>query len=323
MTQAGEEFRDAGRLRLPAEVLLPLTRLSAWRSTAAVLGTVLALTVVITVAVLTWTPWTVIPAVFLVGALQHGLFILAHDAAHFRLYPGRGLNDLVGRVLGMAGGISMRTYRVIHRLHHNHLYGPQDPDVALHGGYPRGRLYLWRKLARDLCGLTAWKNYAYFFGHPAIDARSGLGSRPLDDTSPALRRQARVDRWWVAGAQLALLGGAAIGGYLIQYLLLWVLPALTVLQALLRLRAICEHGAVDAIDTPLKSARTNLAVWPWRLALFPHHVNYHLAHHLYPSVPHYRLPQLHAALAAHGMLQDAEVRPVRATLRRVFADQRR
>ena len=28
--------------------------------------------------------------------------------------------------------VSMCTYRVIHRLHHNHLYGPQDPDIALH-----------------------------------------------------------------------------------------------------------------------------------------------------------------------------------------------
>jgi hypothetical protein len=33
----------------------------------------------------------------------------------------------------------MCTYRVIHRLHHNNLYGELDPDTALHGGYPRGR----------------------------------------------------------------------------------------------------------------------------------------------------------------------------------------
>lgn len=321
MDAGGEEFRDGdGRRRLPAALLASLTHLSAARSTLAVLQTVSALTAVIAVAALTWSPWTVVPAVLVIGVLQHGLFILAHDAAHFRLYASRGLNDLVGRALGGAGGISMRTYRVIHRLHHNHLYGPQDPDVALHGGYPRGRGYLLRKLAKDLCGLTAWKNYAYFFGHPALDARGGVSSRPLDDTSPALRQQARRDRWWVAGTQAAMLGAATAGGFLEVYLLLWILPALTVLQALLRLRAVCEHGAVDALDTPFKSARTTVAAWPWRWVLFPHHVNYHLAHHLYPAVPHYRLPRLHAALAAHGMLADAEVRPLASTLRRVFAE---
>jgi fatty acid desaturase len=56
-----------------------------------------------------------------------------------------------------------------------------------------------------------------------------------------------------------------------------------------------------------------------RLALFPHHVNYHIEHHLFPAVPHYRLPQLHAELAARGVLRAAEVRRPVQTWRRVFA----
>ena len=88
---------------------------------------------------------------------------------------------------------------VTHRLHHNHLYGAEDPDTAIHGGYPRGRRYLLRKLAQDLLGLNAWKTYAYFFGAPAINADTQRGVRPLDDTSPALRAAARQDRWLVVG----------------------------------------------------------------------------------------------------------------------------
>ena len=41
----------------------------------------------------------------------------------------------------------MCTYRVIHRLHHNNLYGELDPDTALHGGYPRGKAYLVEEAA--------------------------------------------------------------------------------------------------------------------------------------------------------------------------------
>jgi fatty acid desaturase len=54
----------------------------------------------------------------------------------------------------------------------------------------------------------------------------------------------------------------------------------------------------------------------------PHHVNYHIEHHLYPAVPHYNLPRLHAALEQHGILEGAEVRRFGETLPRIFAQPR-
>jgi len=54
--------------------------------------------------------------------------------------------------------------------------------------------------------------------------------------------------------------------------------------------------------------------------LFPHHVNYHVEHHLYPAVPHYRLKQLHRVLASRGLLDGAEVRVIGTTMRMIFAD---
>jgi fatty acid desaturase len=57
-----------------------------------------------------------------------------------------------------------------------------------------------------------------------------------------------------------------------------------------------------------------------RFFLFPHHVGYHIEHHLYPAVPHYHLPALHAALMAHGILEGAEVRAIGETLPRIFGE---
>jgi len=314
--------RDARRL-LPPELLAELTRLSPWRSLAAIGLTASLLALAIGGALTHFTWWVVIPAVVLIGLQQHAMFVLAHEAAHYRLFETRWLNDVVGRLIGTAGGISMMSYRVIHRLHHNALYSDVDPDIALHGGYPRGKAYLLRKLAKDLAGLTAFKTYAYFFGNPAINSSTQTALRPLDDTSEALRRAARRDRWGVVafhvGAPLVFLlaGGPEAFG---KYLLLWALPLVTVIQPLLRLRAICEHGAVPDLSSPLTAARTNLAGPVARLLLFPHHVNYHVEHHLFPAVPHYNLPRLHAELAARGALAAAEVRPLRDTFRRVFAE---
>ena len=314
----GEEFRDDIRKKLPAGVLAPLTRLDPLRSTLAVAQTFGLLALVIGLAVAFWSWWAAAIAVVLIGPLQHALFVLAHDGAHYRLYETRWLNDAVGRLCGTIASVSMCTYRVIHRLHHNHLYGPQDPDIALHGGYPRGKAYLAKKLAKDLAGLTAFKTYSYFFGAPALNAATNVAQRPLDDTSERLRAR-RARRWTVLGFHVPPAAAFAAGwGW--QYFVLWMLPLATVLQAILRLRAICEHGAVTDYGSPLTAARTNLVPSWLRYFLFPHHVNYHVEHHLYPAVPHYNLPLLHAALEAHGILDGAEIRRLPETLARVFAD---
>ncbi len=320
---AGEEFRDDVRKKLPAHVLRPLTQLSPLRSTMAIVQTFVLIALVLGFAIAFWSVWAALIAIVLIGPLQHALFILAHDAAHYRLYQTRWLNDLVGRFCGMLGGVSMCTYRVIHRLHHNHLYQAQDPDIALHGGYPRGKSYLLKKLARDLLGLTAWKNYAYFFGNPAINTDTQLAERPLHDTSLALKQQARSDRWMVAGFHGLAPIVAFASGWGWQYVVLWMIPLATLLQAILRLRAICEHGAVTDYSSPLTAARTNLANGWQRLLIFPHHVNYHLAHHLYPAVPHYHLPALHRALREHGILDNAEVRRFADTWPIIFAERQR
>jgi fatty acid desaturase len=337
MPAHGEEFRDD--LRPLADALAPARRAGAGNAAArgVLSSTELAIaqtfgTIALVVAFGWWmwpSPWVAL-SVIVIGIQQHGLFILAHESAHYRLFKSRALNDAVGRAIGMASGISMCTYRVIHRLHHNNLYTDEDPDTAIHGGYPRGVAYLWKKLALDLAGVNAWKTFAYFFGAPALNTVTHRAARPLDDTSPALRASARRDRWLVLAVQSgAPLIAWALGGLhaLLLYAVLWLLPLLTVLQPILRLRAVAEHGAVTDLSSPLTAARCNrtfgsLGNWLARALIFPHHVNYHLEHHLYPAVPHYHLPALHRLLRNKGVLAGAEVRDVGATMRMVFAPRR-
>jgi fatty acid desaturase len=175
--------------------------------------------------------------------------------------------------------------------------------------------------------LNAWKTFAYFFGAPALNDQTQRAARPLDDTSSQLRRAARIDRWFVVAFQLlAPLACFAFAGWrgLAQYAAFWLVPMLTVLQPILRLRAICEHGATTDFSSPLTAARSNRTGGSalnliGRALLFPHHVNYHLEHHLYPAVPHYHLPRLHRLLAEKGALDGAEVRDLGETFGLIFA----
>jgi fatty acid desaturase len=318
----GEEFKDDYRKALPKEAVQRLTRRSPWRATAAVLHDFAVLALAVAVGLYFWpNPIVLLICIVVIGTRQHALFVIAHDAAHYLLYQNRLLNEIVGRACAMLQGLSMCTYRVIHRMHHNNLYGELDPDTALHGGYPRGKAYLVKKLLKDLSGLTAWKTYAYFLGGaPGLNTATNVALRPLDDTSDKLRSDALHDRNAVITFHVMALILFTATGYLLYYLVLWVLPLVTVVQAILRLRAIAEHGATTDFSSPLTAARTNLAAAWLEWLIFPHHVNYHIEHHLYASVPHYHLPQLHREMAARGILNDAEVVPFRLTLGKIFSE---
>jgi fatty acid desaturase len=318
----GEEFKDDYREALPREVVVRLAQRSAWRATLAVVEDFAVIAVALAAALAYWpNPLVVLLAILVIGTRQHALFVIAHDAAHYLLFPNRKVNDAVGRFCATVQGLSMCTYRVIHRLHHNNLYGELDPDTALHGGYPRGRRYLVKKLLKDLTGLTAWKTYAYFLGGaPALNTATNVAMRPLDDTSAKLRAEAKHDRNVVVIFHIALIGLFAYTGHLLEYLVLWIVPLVTVVQAILRLRAIAEHGATSDFSSPLTAARTNVGPGWLRWLIFPHNVNYHIEHHLYASVPQYHLPELHREMARRGMLRGAEVLAFSGTLKKIFAD---
>jgi len=319
----GNEFRnDSRKVRpLPAAIVKELTKLNPVKSALAIAETIGVISLCIAFSLYFWNLWVIIPSILLIATRQQACFVLAHDAAHYRLFENRWLNDLIGRCVASPVGISMCSYRVLHRLHHNHLYETQDPDIPLHGGYPRGTSYLVKKLLKDLTGGTALKTFAYFFGKQSVDTQHADGTKqshnPLDDTSPALKLAADKDRWTIVVFHIAAPVCAYYSGFLLEYLVLWILPLLTFLQPILRFRAICEHGGVTSTNSPLKASRTNLGPAWIRFLLFPHNVNYHIEHHLYPSIPHYNLPRCHYELNKVGALADAEVRDIRATTRLV------
>ena len=322
ISETADAFRARARRGLSSDEVRRLSVLSPLRSTLSLLHTWGFIGALVVIACRWSHPLIVTLAVVCLAVQQHALAILTHQSAHYRMYKARWLNDLVGKICGAPLGVSMLTYRIIHRIHHNHLYSVIDPDLALMAGYPRGRAYLAKKLVKDLVGLTTIKNYLYFFGRqaPSDHETPRGGPSPLDDTSDALRSAARRERTIVVAINVVFVACLVWTGAWKSYLLLWALPAATIFQVLLRLRAVCEHGAPrDTSGDPLRSARTTIASPLARWLVFPHNMQFHIEHHLYPSVPHYRLPECHKRLEATGILENADVLPSLAlTLRKVF-----
>ncbi|MGH9422576.1 MAG: fatty acid desaturase family protein, partial [Thermoanaerobaculia bacterium] len=97
---------------------------------------------------------------------------------------------------------------------------------------------------------------------------------------------------------------ATATGTLPVYLLLWIVPNFTLNLALYRVRGGAEHCALapnelrytrDTLD-PLLTTRTVVANPFMKAFAVPHNVSYHLEHHLFPSVPFFRLQALHERL---------------------------
>src|SRR5919108_212309 len=83
----------------------------------------------------------------------------------------------------------------------------------------------------------------------------------------------------------------------LYYGLLWVLPIFTSFSFFMILRQIVQHG--NGGRGWLTNTRVFFVNRLINFAVFPIGQDYHLPHHLFASVPHYRLRKLHETLLAY------------------------
>lgn len=245
-------------------------------------------------ALVAWLPHplTWLLAVMLIGSRQLGILILMHDAAHGMLARTPRLNEWLGQWLCAYPMLAdTAVYRRYHLQHHARTMQPDDPDLVLTGHYPIARSSLRRKLWRDLSGQTG-------FAQRRDQWRAALGPEDARFVARLSNLRRRLGPQLAANA--VLFGILAASGHWTFWFTLWLLPALTWQQFVLRVRNIAEHAAVPDRDDPFRNARTTHAGLLARTFIAPYWVNYHLEHHLLMWVPCYRLPLLRRYLIANG-----------------------
>jgi fatty acid desaturase len=244
--------------------------------------------------------WVARPVVYpvvlvFIATRQHALMVLGHDASHYTLIHPRWLNDLVAELcIFWPTFMSVGVFRFFHRDHHRYLATEKDgnrelwrthtPDGELRPEwrYPKTRTALLRLLFVKLLGgrgiLWVIKGTLSMFARPEF----------------------RFDSWLFVTARTAfyVAAGAAIWrlGLGRQFLLYWLMPFCTWQIVCQYVRVICEHSAVPAAEPPYHLTRTTLTRTWERWLFLPHHIGFHHEHHSYPSVPFYRLPELHVLM---------------------------
>jgi len=171
----------------------------------------------------------------------------------------------------------VQAYRDEHRQHHLNLWDPTgDPKVS--------RL-VWLGLVKPDS-----RRVPFLWKHVVLPLT--LHYSPRNVVAAARSSTKRVGRLTLVGtvAALAILTGAER-----EVALYWIVPYVSTFQVLRYWAEMAEHSGLES-DRPWTATRSWTAAWPMRWLIAPHSDHWHLAHHLYSKVPHYRLGKAHQIL---------------------------
>jgi fatty acid desaturase len=274
-------LRDIPRL-LSKEEIRSLSQIDSVKFTAAALLEFGLIAAAVWISETWWNPLTYLLAVIVVGSRINGLGGLMHDAAHYRGYTNRKLNDFVGEILALPTSASMAGYRNSHFAHHRELNSENDPDWQRNAGlkefeFPASPSSVLMHIMQYLSGLKIGTALAGF--HKNKETR---------DIAAAV---ARARLFFFA----ALLVSSIVLGFWKLMLLYWIVPLMTVFLGIRYIRNVAEHYAVEH-ENVLNESRTVVAPLWERWLIAPWGLNYHLEHHLFPGVPCFRLAELHQML---------------------------
>lgn len=233
--------------------------------------------------------WGALAGVLVWGVAQHAMLNVVHEASHYSLSRRRKLNDFIGNILfAVPIGLTVQRYRAVHEDHHKQLATDGDPS-----GFLIDPAVTNRQMLKSLLFLLA--------GRVVFDLIAGLrGQKNKKDATVAADRARLL---MLIGFHVPLFCALLYFGYW-QMHVVWVMTAATFTPFLDGVRTIAEHRFGDEHDGHTRSHHTNAVV----SAIFAPFFQYHWEHHLFPSIPHSKLPRFHQTLID---LDIAPARPVR------------
>ncbi|MCG8312205.1 MAG: fatty acid desaturase family protein [Pseudomonadales bacterium] len=240
-----------------------------------------------------------------IGARQHALLVLMHEAAHNRLCKHRELNEWWARVtVALPLFLSFKQYREAHLKHHRYLLTDEDPDFIAQQKeadyhFPKTKGQFLLLFLRDISGLGVYRmitSLLYFNNHASQNSELTTDKQTITQLVP----------WFELVFFCVLISGLSYFNLWFEYLLYWIIPSITWLKWVLYLRAVGEHyGLKPSAEGSLGLSRTTIVNnWISKLFISPHDVNYHAEHHLFPGVPYYNLSRLHKALKKNARYQN-------------------
>ena len=282
------EARAAWQVRPPAGLvdagtLRGLNARSDAAGAAQTLGHAAALALSGAAIVLAPAWWLTLPAMVVHGIFLVALFAPLHETVHRTVFRKRWPNLVLAQVAGFVLLIPPVWFRHFHLAHHRHTQDPaHDPELAR----PKPATlagYIWH-----LSGLPMWWRLGLTLWSLGRGDTAGMAYLP-DHARAGVVANAR---WQLAGYAAIALGALAARSWL--PVTLWLGP-LVLGQPFLRAYLLAERTGCARVPDLTRNTRTTLASGLLRRLAW--NMPFHAEHHLYPSVPFHRLPDLHRLVA--------------------------
>lgn len=201
------------------------------------------------------------------GLLTYWMFSVVHDSSHRAISSNKWLNDGMGTVglLFMFPYAPMPVLRWLHMQHHRFTNANNDPDEFTH----RGARW-WAPLRWSF--FDAYYIYYFFrYGGEFVTKFAKTFALYLGIVIPAA-------------------AAAIYFGYGLELLVLWFIPTRIALFLIDIVFVVLPHhpAMVTQEENPYMATTMRMG-WEWLLTPLMVYQNYHLIHHLYPTIPFYKM----------------------------------
>ena len=279
---------------LPKEVLL---RLNEPKPIVAIKDTFISWLIILSSwSLVAYFPhWFVVLLVVpIIGSQYYALHIIGHDGLHRRLFKSNRNNDLFANCFIYAPIFAItRLNRVNHMVHHRETSTLEDPDrhkYTHNGKTDRVGFVLFLAGLANL--IPTLKNIF------KPDNSKISKSEARESNKRTLSETLLIIVW-----QITIFVGLTYFVAWWAYPVLWLIPVYVFTFVGDLLRVFCEHSMLMDDDEADKTLRlisyTSNPVE--RMFFAPHNMNLHAAHHLWPSIPYYNLPEADKAIRECSM----------------------
>ncbi|MFO0998598.1 MAG: fatty acid desaturase [Alphaproteobacteria bacterium] len=233
---------------------------------------------------LAWGSWWAVPLFFLQGMLLGHLYAALHECDHNTAFRSRWANQWLGRVFGFVILFPSDAHKWLHFTHHRHTQDfERDTELLPRKPFANAWQFLWMFSA-----------VTYYYHHVASIV--GYAARHIPETAFTASQRKTL----VIASRIHLAGYAAVAASAVWLqswwpLTYWIAP-MVVAKWTYYFQGLLEHTGLTQIQNTLENTRS-FKTNPFMRWLHWNMV-YHTAHHTFPSVPFFRLAELHREVEA-------------------------
>ena len=240
--------------------------------------------------------WMTLLAILIIGTRFNIFGLLVHEQAHSLGIRGKYGDSITNILAAYPLGITVEDYANVHLSHHKFFLTQDDPDFSRKAGidwaFPMPTRRLIKLFIKDLMGFSFIQL---------------VKSKRLEKKS-SYRRLYPSPKWLRSVFYLIIAALLTYSNTWDLFLIYWILPLVTILPAVIRIGALCEHIYNAAPHTSIINSTPIIFLSWWEKLIIPDlNFKLHTYHHFYPGIAFCNLPKVHEIFQREQLVNEEAV----------------